>query len=66
MCFLKMKSHEESHSKKEKSTEDKTKETGKIPIQNACVKKKKSLFPTGTRHVFIDTIWLNEDNLLSC
>lgn len=57
-----MKSHEESHSKKEKSTEDKAKETGKIPIQNAYVQQK-CLFPTRKKHVFIDTIYLNEDNL---
>lgn len=48
-----MKSHEENHSKKEKSTEDKAKETGKIPIQNAYIQQK-CLFPTGTKHVFID------------
>lgn len=43
-----MKSHEESHSKKKKSTEDKAKETGKILIQNAYVQEK-CLFPTGIK-----------------
>lgn len=57
-----MKSHEESHSKKEKSTEDKAKETGKITIPNAFIQQK-CLFPTGAKNVFIDAIELNEGSL---
>lgn len=47
-----MKSHEESLSKKEKSTEDKAKETGKIAIQNAYVHQK-CIFPAGTSYIFL-------------
>lgn len=51
-----MKSHEESLSKKEKSTEDKAKETGKIPIRNVYVHQK-CVFPAGTKlHIFSEAI----------
>lgn len=58
-----MKSHEESLTKKEKSTEDKAKETGKI-THSECI------FPAGTKiHVFIDgslAKWEQSFKLLKC
>lgn len=54
-CLLKMKAHEENLSEKEKSTEEKAKETGKIPIQNAHIHQV-HVFPAETKLlIFMNT-----------
>lgn len=50
-----MKAHEENLSEKEKSTEEKAKETGKIPIQNAHIHPV-HVFPAETKLlIFMNT-----------
>lgn len=51
-----MKSHEESASKKEKSTEDKAKETGKIPLENAYVHQKCVFSCWNKLYIFDDAV----------
>lgn len=58
-----MKAHEENLSEKEKSTEEKAKETGKILIQNAHIHQV-HVFPAETKLlIFMNTFWLNKNIL---
>lgn len=62
--LLKMKAHEENLAKKEKSTEDKAKETGKIPFSMETFTR--CVYPTETKlRILINAVYLKRNSLYS-